>query len=307
MKREHRWIVLIWSIWTVQFLNAEAEDDDCTLELRVRRNTIYNTSLGQELRVECPVVFCNNSPPTICWSKVEEDHICLNENNNNHIKTEWKVLNPPEGTSYLIFQSIISSDSGGYQCKGGGSMSHLININVYDMAVNDTHKPTTNDTDDQSNTEPADRFLMYIYSAAGIGSFVFIVIIISVICMRGCKGKSRKEKQQENQYIEMPLGEGDVPNATGIQHSPRGSPNPLPPRRPSGRKTTAGQPAELTPSRDNPPPYGQRTRDRNRNGAQAEEAGSVVYAALNHAPPQREAPRPQRQIEETEYAAIRLV
>ncbi|XP_014906041.1 B- and T-lymphocyte attenuator [Poecilia latipinna] len=306
MRLEHHWIVLIWSIWTVQFLTTEADDDECTPELQVRRNTTYKANLGEELRIECPVMFCNNLPPTICWYKVEKENICLNDNNTNHIKTEWKTSNLSKGIFYLLFQSIVISDSGEYQCKGGGTRSHIIYINVYDMGTNDTHKPVTNDTNDQSETEPADRFLLYMYSAAGIGSFVIIVIIISVICMQGCKGKSRKEKQKENQYMEMPLGERIIPNAIGIQHSPRGSPNPLPPRRPSGRKTT-GQPAEPTPSRDNQPPHGQRTRDRNRNGAQAEEAGSVVYAALNHAPPQREAPRPQWQIEETEYAAIRLV
>uniref|UniRef100_A0A3B3THH4 Ig-like domain-containing protein n=1 Tax=Poecilia latipinna TaxID=48699 RepID=A0A3B3THH4_9TELE len=208
-------------------------DDECTPELQVRRNTTYKANLGEELRIECPVMFCNNLPPTICWYKVEKENICLNDNNTNHIKTEWKTSNLSKGIFYLLFQSIVISDSGEYQCKGGGTRSHII-------------------------------------------------------------------------YINMPLGERIIPNAIGIQHSPRGSPNPLPPRRPSGRKTT-GQPAEPTPSRDNQPPHGQRTRDRNRNGAQAEEAGSVVYAALNHAPPQREAPRPQWQIEETEYAAIRLV
>ncbi|XP_043965386.1 B- and T-lymphocyte attenuator-like isoform X2 [Gambusia affinis] len=290
MRLEHRWIVLIWSIWTVQFLTTEADDDDCTIELQVRRNTFYKAGLGQELRIECPVLFCNNLPPKICWYKVKEEHICLNYNNSNHIKTEWKILNPSEGIFYLLFQSLTRNDSGEYRCEGGSSVSHSIFIDVYD---------------DQSKTE-ADKFLMYMYSAAGIGSFVIIVIIISVICMRGCKEKSKTEKQEENQYMAMPFDERPVPNATRMQHSPRGSPNLPPPRRPSGRKTT-GQPAEPAPSRDNQPPYSQRTRDRNRNGAQAEEAGSVVYAALNHAPPQREAPRPQREIEETEYAAIRLV
>uniref|UniRef100_A0A3B3WUX6 Ig-like domain-containing protein n=1 Tax=Poecilia mexicana TaxID=48701 RepID=A0A3B3WUX6_9TELE len=207
MRLEHHWIVLIWSIWTVQFLTTEADDDECTPELQVRRNTTYKANLGEKLRIQCPVKLCNNSPPTICWSKVEEKNICLNDNNTNHIKTEWKRSNLSTGIFYLLFQNIVSSDSGGYQCKGGGSISHVIYVNVYDMGTNDTHKPVTNDTNDQSETEPADRFLLYMYSAAGIGSFVIIVIIISVICMQGCKGKSRKEKQKENQvsypYLSM--------------------------------------------------------------------------------------------------------
>lgn len=103
----------------------------------------------------------------------------------------------------------------------------------------------------------------------------------------------------------MPLAERGIPNATGLQYSPRGSPNPLPPRRGSGRKP----PAEHITSRHNEQFYIQKTQDRNRqrNATQAEDPGSVVYAALNHGLLAMEAPRPQRQIEETEYAAIRLV
>ncbi|XP_023185672.1 B- and T-lymphocyte attenuator-like [Xiphophorus maculatus] len=195
----------------------DADDDDCTADLKVRRNTSYKASLGQELRVECPVAFCNNLPPTICWYKVKEEHICLNDNNNNHMKTEWKRSNPSEGIFYLLFQSIIISDSGEYRCKGGGSRSHIIYIDVYDMGTNDPrttitsdtriHEDTNNVTNNQPVPERANTFLMSIYSTAGIGSFVVIVFIISIICMRGLKGKSRTE-------------------STEVQSSPRGNPTP---------------------------------------------------------------------------------
>ncbi|XP_043965387.1 B- and T-lymphocyte attenuator-like [Gambusia affinis] len=181
-----------------------ADDDDCTPELQVRRNTFYKAGLGQELRIECPVLFCNNLPPTICWYKVKEEHICLNDNNNNHIKTEWKISNPSEGIFYLLFQSITRNDSGEYRCEGGSTVSHSILIDVYEMDTNDPRKTKTNDTNDQPVPEQADRLLMSVYSTAGIVSFVVIVIIISITCMRGCKGKSRTD-------------------ATEIQYSPRGT------------------------------------------------------------------------------------
>ncbi|KAM4711416.1 B- and T-lymphocyte attenuator [Anableps anableps] len=291
MRPDHHWIALSWSIWTVLFLTSKADNNNCSTDLKVRRNTVHKAILGQQLRIECPAVFCNNLPPTICWYKMEEEEVCLNDSNTNHIKTGWEARSQSTGTSYLFFQSLVSSDLGEYRCRSGGSVSHTINITV---------------SDNQSKTELTDKFLMYMYSAAGIGSFVIIVIIISVICIRGCKGKSRKEEQKSNQYMEIPLAEQAIPNATRLQHSPRGNPNPLPPGRASRRKSP-GQPGELTTSRDNEQLYGQRTRDRNRNVTQVDEPGSVVYAALNHGLPPREAPRPQRQIEETEYAAIRLV
>ncbi|MED6271263.1 hypothetical protein CHARACLAT_018408 [Characodon lateralis] len=312
MRPDQHWTTLSWSIWAVLFLTLKADNEECTIELQVRRSTIYKASLGQQLRIDCPVVFCNNPPPPVSWYKIEEKHVRLNVNNNSHIKIGWKMSNPLEGTSYLLFQNIVRNDLGTYQCESGGSVGHAINItvngatHVANNSNNSNSKKITNNTN-QTNIEPTDTFLMYMYSAAGIVAFVIIVIIISVISMQGCKGKSRKEKQTENQYMEIPLAVQAIPNAPGLQHSPRGSPHPLPSRRASERKTP-GQPVGLIISRDNEQFYGQRTQDKNRhrNATQMEEPGSVVYAALNHGLQPREAPRPQVQIEETEYAAIRL-
>ncbi|MEQ2285994.1 hypothetical protein AMECASPLE_037646, partial [Ameca splendens] len=112
------------------------------------------------------------------------------------------MSNPLEGTSYLLFQNIVRNDSGIYQCESGGNVGHNINI-----IVNGTHVANNSNNSNNSQTLPngkdkqsdSNAILIYVYSAAGIGAFVIIVIIISVICMQGCKGKSRKEKQTENQ------------------------------------------------------------------------------------------------------------
>ncbi|MED6236100.1 hypothetical protein ATANTOWER_004477 [Ataeniobius toweri] len=311
MRPDQHWTTLSWSIWAVLFLTLKADSEDCTTELLVRRNTIYEAFPGQQLRINCPVSFCNNSPPPVSWFKIEEKLVRLSVNNKNHITVGWEIWNSSRGTSYLLFQNIVRNDSGIYQCESGGNVGHAINI-IFNGA---THVPNNSNNSNNSQKLPNDKnnppesgaTLMYVYSAAGIGAFVIIVIIISVICMQGCKGKSRKEKQTENQYMEIPLAEQAIPNAPGLQHSPRGSPHPLPSRRASQRKTP-GQPVELIISRDNEQFYGHRTQDRNRqrNAMQMEEPGSVVYAALNHGLPPREAPRPQVQIEETEYAAICL-
>lgn len=303
MRPHHHWIALIWSIWAILFrTSTSAEDEECTTDLQVRRNTIYEAIPGQQLRMECPVKFCNILPPPVFWYKFEGKNVRLIDNNSSHIEIQWEsdVL---KGKSYLIFHYITSRDSGGYQCQSEGSVSHTIYINVNGENNSTNTNKSTSETNNQSTTE-SKHLWMYVYSAAAIGSFVIIVIIISVICMVRCKGKSRKEKKKENQYMEMPMAERGITNATGLQYSPRGSPNPLPPRRPSGRRT----PAEPTKSRDHEQFYVQKTQDRNRqrNATQAQEPGSVVYAALNHGPPARNSPRPQRQIEETEYAAIRV-
>ncbi|MEQ2173237.1 hypothetical protein GOODEAATRI_029883, partial [Goodea atripinnis] len=123
-------VLLYALISAVLFLPLDADYEDCTIELLVRRNTIYKAFLGQQLRIDCPVVFCNNPPPPVSWYKIEEKLVRLNVNNNSRIKIGWKMSNPLEGTSYLLFQNIVRNDSGIYQCESGGNTGHAINIIV---------------------------------------------------------------------------------------------------------------------------------------------------------------------------------
>ncbi|KAK1876687.1 E3 ubiquitin-protein transferase RMND5B [Dissostichus eleginoides] len=143
--------------------------------------------------------------------------------------------------------------------------------------------------DGSTNSEPTVDSWMYMYFAAGIVSFIIIVIIISVVSMRGCKGKSKKETSRENQYMAIPMVEQPLHHGR-LQPSPRESLSAPPCRRPLRTKTPPLQPNELPLPRDNDP----------------EKGSSIVYAALNHQLPARAA-RPLRPTEEqSEYAAIRV-
>ncbi|KAA8579785.1 hypothetical protein FQN60_006878 [Etheostoma spectabile] len=170
--------------------------------------------------------------------------------------------------SYLIFQKILRNDSGDGESNG-----------------------TRNDPKTKTlYPGHGENLWVYMYFAAGIVPFVIIVIILSVLSMRGCKGKPKKELQTENQYMAIPMVEQPFPHASP-QPSPRGTPS-APPSRRSTRKTTPpSQPHELPTPRDN-----------------EEEGSSVVYAALNHQLPAGAAARPprRRQQETSEYAAIRV-
>ncbi|XP_037552371.1 uncharacterized protein LOC119428766 [Nematolebias whitei] len=305
MRPHSCWTVLNFSVLAALFLTSKADSEICTTVVVLRRNTVYEVLPGEEVRIKCPVEFCNLSPPTVSWIKLEENYVKVNVSSNNHIKTEWKTLKQQYGESYLIIQKVLRSDSGTYRCQVEGSMSHNIYIKVEDHVQNttDSSKAKTNG----SNTDKSDSkalTMMYVYSAAGTGSFIVMVIIISVISIRGCKRKPKTETQTENQYIEIPMA--DRPHASSLQPSPRGSPDLMPSRRSSERKTPR-TPSEQT-SGNNEHLYDQRkqNRDRLRNAAPSEERGSVVYAALNHEIP-RTGPQPQRMVEETEYAAIHLV
>ncbi|KAG7504082.1 B-and T-lymphocyte attenuator-like [Solea senegalensis] len=278
------WNYLHVSILVVLLLtaNTDSEGSDCSPDIRVRRHTAYEILVGRDLVINCTVVFCSSPPPAVSWLKM---HVPVDVSNQSHIKTEWKLFKELEGVSYLIFQKIRSNDSGLYQCRSASDMGHAINVSVRGGGggelSNVTWKNNTNSTDFRG-TSP--EIWMYVYSAAGIGAFVFLVIVVSVILMRGCKGKTRKEAQSENQYVAVPMVE---------ELSPRQSPS--------------DQSNVSTPQRHNKCAYGEVKQNRERPRPAAEDGGSVVYAALNHHLPPGAAPRPQRNQEESSvYAAIRV-
>ncbi|XP_038130414.1 B- and T-lymphocyte attenuator-like [Cyprinodon tularosa] len=223
-------VLLIVLISSVLLVTLDADNEDCTTELLVRRNTNHEVVSGQKFRIDCPVLFCNNPPPRVTWYKIEGERDRLIINSNNRIRIGWEEIKPLEGVSFLIFQKILKIDTGRYGCKSEGSLSHVIHITVIEEmeATTKTHITITTETNEHPKTEPNSIFWMYVCSAAGIGSFLIIVIIISVIWMQGCKGKSRKEKQTENKYNKIPLAEQDIQIATRVRYSPRGDSN-LPP------------------------------------------------------------------------------
>ncbi|XP_030265279.1 obscurin-like [Sparus aurata] len=147
-------------------INVSVSGEVCEDEIRVRRNTVYKASVGEELRINCTVVFCNNSPPTVSWFKRGETDVPVNVSSGSLIETEWKKLNDSQGISYLVFKKILKSDSGEYQCRGGGSASHNINVFVSD---------------------PGPAFPHYALRIVGIVVLVIVVMIIYVASRAGCK------------------------------------------------------------------------------------------------------------------------
>ncbi|XP_041821891.1 B- and T-lymphocyte attenuator-like isoform X2 [Chelmon rostratus] len=309
MRPNHCWTILHVCVLTVLLLtlNADSQDSNCETAIKVRRNTHHAALLGQRLVIDCPVHFCNNSTPTVSWFKNEKTTVPVDVSSGSHIRTEWKQLNHSDGISHLIFQNILMSDSGVYQCRSDLIVSHNINVSVFDHEepANGTQRNETGNTNPGS--DPPTNLWTYVYTAAGILASVIIVIIISVLSMQGCKGKPKKEIQSDNQYIAIPMVEQPLPR-TSLQAPPRGSPSAPPSRKSTRRKTPPPQPSELPLPRDNQHLYSKtkENRGRQRNTAQ-EEGSSVVYAALNHQPPAGAAARPRIPREESsEYAAIRI-
>uniref|UniRef100_A0A8C4EXF8 Ig-like domain-containing protein n=1 Tax=Dicentrarchus labrax TaxID=13489 RepID=A0A8C4EXF8_DICLA len=251
---------------------------NCEIELRVRRHTVFNVSSGQDLKINCTVRFCNDSPPTVSWYKFEKSDVPVNVSSGGHIKTEWEKVKHLEGISYLIFKNIHMSDSGSYQCRSGLIMGHNINVSVNGKSKKETQ---TDNQVGQRYISPHPSSCFYLFKHLNTFS--------------GCL-----------QYMAIAMVEQPFPHP-GLQGSPRGSPAPPPSRRSTRRKTPPSQPNELPLPGDNEHLYGRIPEDRERQRNTAEEEGSVVYAALNHQLPPRAAARPRRPMEEcSEYAAIRV-
>ncbi|XP_038576241.1 B- and T-lymphocyte attenuator-like [Micropterus salmoides] len=164
-------------------LEADSEDSNCEVQIKVRRNIVYKAFLGNILRINCTVGFCNSSPPTVSWFKHEKTSFPVNVSSGSHIKTEWKALKHLEGVSYLVFQNIHSNDSGVYYCQSGLMGGHIINVSVSGDVELTTVTWTTSELEISTIQE-----IVWLYRLVGIMAFVIIVIIIYVTSKSGCKG-----------------------------------------------------------------------------------------------------------------------
>ncbi|KAM7365528.1 hypothetical protein PAMP_016448 [Pampus punctatissimus] len=293
------WTILYLSILAglLLTLNAESEDSVCSTQIRVRRHTVYKALLGTDIRINCTFAFCNNSNLSISWYK-DNDFVFVNVTSRIHIKTELTVVNN-SGISFLILNNIQRSDSGLYRCQDRSSVGHSINVFVSgkcDFFTDQLHLDS-----DMLNSNRVENVWMYVYSAAGIVGFVITVIIISIVSMRECKGKSK----EKTHTMEIPMVNQHFPH-DGLQLSIRGSPSVPPPSRQSTRKKLPSQPNESTLQRGLVHSM-KKSDEKTQSNMVEEEKTSVVYAALNHHLPPGASARPQRQIEESsEYAAIRV-
>ncbi|XP_069567965.1 uncharacterized protein [Brachyistius frenatus] len=181
-------LMLAVFVLTLDAEGEETDGKDCSTIIKVRRNTVYNASLGQELRIHCSVSFCNNSTPTVSWIKPNEPSFYVSSD--SHIKTQLNMINSLEGESFLIFQTILRSDSGQYLCQSGNSVSHVITVSVYGDVELTTVTWTDSDSESGSLTT-LKSFWLFVYRAIGIMAFIIIVMVIYVASVQMHKEKPR--------------------------------------------------------------------------------------------------------------------
>ncbi|XP_074520265.1 B- and T-lymphocyte attenuator-like [Halichoeres trimaculatus] len=297
MRPGNCWTLLHVSVLAALLLSLNADSDECEIGVKRRPNIEHKVSLGDELRIYCTVTFCKNPPPTVSWVKLEQSDVPVNMS--SRLSTEWKTTRDLIGDSILIFHKTVTNDSGEYRCQSGGSVGSKIKVSISDHArPNNTTEQTLINTS-TPNPGGSGDMMMYVYTGAGIMGFVVIVIVISVVSMRGCKGTPKKATREDNQYAAISMAERPSQNLAP-QPSPRGSPSVPLARGSTRRQKPPPQPNECVYSTLKDGVNQLRSTVQN-------EGGSVVYAALNHQVPARAPARPRRPKEESsEYAAIRI-
>ncbi|KAM9836206.1 uncharacterized protein btla isoform 2-T8 [Aulostomus maculatus] len=286
------------SVLAVLLLTLRADTQNCTPEFYVRSNTVYEACVGDHLQIECPVIVCREQDlQTITWYTSPNNSDFGPVTKSTSTDSGWNHFGLLNGTTFLIFRNIQTTNSGLYQCQTGFSRSHKISVIVHGTGQ---HRSVTYCTSPSTPSLQGADMWMYASSVAGIVAFVIMVVIISIVAME-CKGKSKQETRAENQDPPIHLAERPVLH-TSLQPSPSRS-RPVPPSRQSPRKNAPRDLKDCV--------YGDikemKERQRKTMMEEAEEGSSIVYAALNHDLPAGAPARPLRPKEEgSEYAAIQV-
>ncbi|XP_053353231.1 B- and T-lymphocyte attenuator-like [Clarias gariepinus] len=166
----------------------------CVPEIKVRKNTVYESSRERRLNIPCPVTYCA-AVPAVAWMKIDETSKYIPINETNHVSITQEETGLKNIISYLSFRDISTHSNGVYRCKiftGNFSLeSHNININVSDSSY-----LSANNSTGFSETKSDVSWLLYAFICLGILGLVVTVMMISFLCINICSRKaySRRHK-----------------------------------------------------------------------------------------------------------------
>ncbi|XP_036807576.1 B- and T-lymphocyte attenuator isoform X5 [Oncorhynchus mykiss] len=249
--------------------DANGQDSDCFPEIRVARNTVWRTSPGKKLKMNCSVAFCSNSP-TPSWCKFDESNICLTVNTTTLIQTQLTNLTNTTWISFLTFKSISRGDAGLYRCELHTAVGHSINV-----IVSGACPARKSRKEDQTENQ---------YMAIPMTQQAFP----RPNPQSHHRGSIRSHQSQDR-----------------LQAQPTPPPDCIYDNAPArGPRRTHPAPGQAAANQVAVPVDTDNTYS---NGKEKEEESDIMYAALNHQVKPRAAARPaQPRIEGSEYAAIRV-
>ncbi|XP_053353233.1 B- and T-lymphocyte attenuator-like isoform X2 [Clarias gariepinus] len=150
-------------------VNAQGPVASCVPEIKVRKNTVYESSRERRLNIPCPVTYCAEVP-AVAWMKMDETSKYIPITETNHVSITQEETGLKNIISYLSFRDISTHSNGVYRCKiftGNFSLeSHNININVSVPSY-----PTESDV----------SWILYVFICLGIFGLVVMVMLISFL------------------------------------------------------------------------------------------------------------------------------
>ncbi|XP_037102203.1 uncharacterized protein LOC119119732 isoform X5 [Syngnathus acus] len=222
---KHSWSVLFLSILAVLHLTSSVSYCDDCLQITVD-DTIYKTPLGEYFEIKCYIISTEQLSNNVAWYKLEGDKfVPVTVDSHIEIKSE-KLSNVT--TMLLCFTNIQQSNAGYYRCESGSAVGHTINVSVYGMSLygpefrllqtlhttfafpdNDIMADISLRNDTTAMSKEEIRW-MYVYSAAGTIAFVVMVIFVSIISLRRCKGHATRTETEQSrgqpQSVPTPSG-----------------------------------------------------------------------------------------------------
>ncbi|XP_071400235.1 B- and T-lymphocyte attenuator-like isoform X2 [Centroberyx affinis] len=156
---------------------AQGQGLDCIPDLTVRRGTELKASRGEQLKINCPVIFCSNPPPTVTWYKIKPDYpYPYPVERTDRIQTWWRDLTENSGIAVLLFTNVSEADAGLYQCRG-----NFISVPDVDTVV--SHRISVTVTA---------SFLSFHVDVARLVLFTVVTLVVLVLLgMRTLKAKGK--------------------------------------------------------------------------------------------------------------------
>ncbi|KAI1885326.1 hypothetical protein AGOR_G00218990 [Albula goreensis] len=281
MRSQLDWTGLVLSLLLLISVRGDAQGQgtECSVGIRVRRNTNFKQVATKSLKITCPVQNCGQTID-VTWCKIQGNN-CIPLNKTNGITVGWEKPEKEMPEWFLAFASIKEEDSGKYRCRlSGDEMAVGHNI---DIAV----------TGNEGTTQDL-SWLPYIYICTGMVVVVVIMVMaISFLLIYGCKRSERPRKSDLThcQYKETKISNGfSHPHLTATRSPYNGHGGAPPIRTKIANQTTVEMDSSSIHDDDS---Y---RSDR-----------TIIYAALNHRAPQQGPVRTSVAMEEfSEYAAIRV-
>ncbi|KAK3530089.1 hypothetical protein QTP86_012817 [Hemibagrus guttatus] len=283
---------------------------DCMASIMVPRNTVWKARAMDSLKINCTIdsdPHCWNKI-NITWCRIEYTKHCKHLNHPYHKLVEWTSINESKRLLFLIFRNISMQDAGLYRyyvpdCStASNNVESQANIttNTWNTAANNPGQPPS-----------------YVYICGGIGGLIFIVVVSVIVVQCRGKKKSIKKTIHENQSTATPVA--DIAPPIYPREFPHKSQT-LPAQVSPPQSCTYDTPpvrVRVTSLRDRSsagrhpvsrgPPRRCHDRQEVEDVEEVEEENPLIYATLNHeAAPQRPVRVTHVQIEESEYAAIKV-